>query len=564
MLLGRWGDAVQTFSSHWRWLLISLVWFGTSAAAQETSSTVRVKIVDDVSNAATPAMVCITDAVRRTTWVPGEARPGPKPNSTNEFRHGIVFSPDKNWVGPVRKTNGIGDNHDRSYVYGEVPSLPFWSEPVMYQVSGDFSIRLPRGDYRIAVSRGMEFVPVLQVFQVDDPTVDVTVNMRRWIDLADEGWYSGDVHVHHPTTETNFQNYLLAYAEAEDVRIVNVLEQHHHAGFHSKQLGFGQKFRRQKNGRWLVSGQEAPSSTFGHIIGLNIEHLAYDHRHEDFYDFAFRDIHKDEGALVGYAHFAWNGCDLPRGFPWYVATGKIDFVELLQFTKLNSFDYYDYLNLGFRLAAAAGSDIPWGSTLGEVRTYVFTGDEFDPDRWFEALAEGHSFVTNGPALDFTVDGQLPGSTINLDQDADLDLFVRARCHPRIGSLKVLRIVSNEGVLKEMTPSRSEQELAIRDSIRIERSRWLVASAECENGAVAHSSPIYTIVDGRPHWSPKRSQELINKQLAAMKLIEDEFADGSDSRHRGIRKRLAKARAFYVRLRKAMESGQEMPAFWTAD
>ena len=77
--------------------------------------------------------------------------------------------------------------------------------------------------------------------------------------------------------------------------------------------------------------------------------------------------------MVGFAHLAWNGCNLPRGFPWYVTTGEIDFVEVLQFSVINSMDYYDYLNLGFHLTAAAGSDMPWGSTIGEVRTYVYTG-----------------------------------------------------------------------------------------------------------------------------------------------------------------------------------------------
>ena len=556
---------IQRFTSEWRLLFIPLIWLcGTAVVAEETSTTVWIRIVDAAENSTTPAMVCITDVAHGTAHLPGEGQPGPKPSTTEDYRDGIRFSRDKNWVGPVRKTNGIGNNLDRSYVYGVSPSLPFWSQPVMYQVSGDFSIRLKAGDYRIVVSRGMEFIPVSRKFQVGNRTAELEIRMRRWINLADEGWYSGDVHVHHPTTETAFQDYLLAYAEAEDVRIVNVLEQHHHEGSHSKQLGFGKKFRREHRGRWLVSGQEAPSSTFGHIIGLNIEHLAYDHHHEDFYDLAFHDIHSDDNALVGYAHFAWNGCDLPRGFPWYVTTGQIDFVELLQFTKLNALDYYDYLNLGFRLAAAAGSDIPWGSTLGEVRTYAFTGREFNPDQWFKALASGHSFVTNGPALDFRVDGQLPGSTIRPDQTADLELFTQVRCHPGIGILKALRIVSNDGVLKEITNVRGEQELVIRDTIPIRHSQWLVASAECENGAVAHSSPVYVIVDNRPHWSPERSEELIGKQLASMELIRREFSGGSDWRSRGIRKRLAKARAFYVRLQQAIQTGQQMPDFWTVD
>ena len=92
-----------------------------------------------------------------------------------------------------------------------------------------------------------------------------------------------------------------------------------------------------------------------------------------------------------------------------MTTGEIDFIEVLQFGMVNRLDYAEYLNLGFRLTAAAGSDIPWGSTLGEVRTYVHTGDKFDVDDWFRAFKAGHTFVSNGPALEFTVDGELPGT-----------------------------------------------------------------------------------------------------------------------------------------------------------
>lgn len=54
--------------------------------------------------------------------------------------------------------------------------------------------------------------------------------------------------------------------------------------------------------------------------------------------------------------------------------------------------------LGFRLTAAAGSDFPWGSTIGEVRTLAYTGNNFNADTWFAALKAGNTFVTNGPAL----------------------------------------------------------------------------------------------------------------------------------------------------------------------
>jgi hypothetical protein len=57
---------------------------------------------------------------------------------------------------------------------------------------------------------------------------------------------------------------------------------------------------------WLVPGQEEPRSTFGHIIGLNMQDLARtrDLSTYDYYDLAFRRIHEQPGTLVGFAHLA--------------------------------------------------------------------------------------------------------------------------------------------------------------------------------------------------------------------------------------------------------------------
>jgi hypothetical protein len=169
----------------------------------------------------------------------------------------------------------------------------------MYQTAGDFSIRLPRGTWRIAVQHGNEHIPVTQEFRTSGGAINQSIRLQRWVDLPSEGWYSGDVHVHHPTVEAKHREYLLEYAKAEDVHLVNVLEQHHHLGgnsraigSHSKQAGFGESFRVHKEGRWLVSGQEAPSSQFGHVIGLNIEHLIVQPEHFDLYDQAFQALHK--------------------------------------------------------------------------------------------------------------------------------------------------------------------------------------------------------------------------------------------------------------------------------
>ena len=530
-----------------------------AAGKDEYTTTVRFRLLDSAGEI-TPAMVCITSTKDGTVRLPPDGEPNPPVSKIGDFTGGIDFQEGTDWIGPVRKTTGVGNNQDRSFVYESVPSLPYWNEPVMYQTSGEFSIRLPDGEWRVAVQHGNEHIPVVQEFRTDGSAQEQVIRLERWIDLPSEGWYSGDVHVHHPTVKAEHRNYLLQYAQAEDVHLVNALEQYHHLGrdshliaSHSPQAGFGKAFRTQKEGRWLVSGQEAPSSQFGHIIGLNIERPVHEPDHFDLYDQAFTEIHQQPEALVGYAHFSWNGCDLPRGFPWYVTTEQIDFVELLQFARINMLDYYDYLNLGFRLVAAAGSDVPWGSTLGEVRTYVHTGAEFDPDRWFASLKAGRSFVSNGPALDFTIDDNLPGTELARKRGDSIKIVARVRSHEKIGLPQVLQLVSNDGIVHEATARKNQTELSFVIDAPLEQSGWYVASTQCGNGAVAHSSPIYVVVNGKPTWSATRGPAAIDKQLAAIQKIQTEFNRRKNASNRqGVLERLKNAIDYYAHLRKQME------------
>ncbi|WP_145073397.1 CehA/McbA family metallohydrolase [Aureliella helgolandensis] len=273
----------------------------------------------------------------------------------------------------------------------------------------------------------------------------------------------------------------------------------------------------------------------------------------DLYDLAFKRLHDQPDAVVGFAHFSWNGCDLPRGFPWYVTTEGIDFVELLQFSRINTLDYYDYLNLGFRLGAAAGSDVPWGSTLGEVRTFVHTGDTLDLDRWFAGLEAGNTFVSNGPALEFTVNGQLPGSEIKADGKSSVKVHARAWGHEKVGLPEVLELVGNDGVLHEARRNDNDSnELSLEVEVDISRSTWLALSTRCANGALAHTTPVYIVVDGEPTWSPQESARIVRKQLDAIALIEEEFSKGSDLRSLAIRERLDRAKSYYSKLLSATE------------
>ncbi|WP_145073401.1 CehA/McbA family metallohydrolase domain-containing protein [Aureliella helgolandensis] len=252
---------------------ILTIWATMSPALEQTTyaaeprARIQFNLWDVPSGKPVPAMVCIRDLEDNSVRLPPDGRIMQQVSQTHEFYHGIEYEADNpDWIGPARKTLGIGDNQDRSFVYEELPSLPFWHEPVVYQTQPSFSIKLEPGRYQISVARGMEYIPITESFTVATQDQEHTLKLDRWVDLPKRGWFSGDVHVHHPTTKKAHRDFLLRYAEAEDLHVVNVLEMGHHRGTDFKQLGFGKKFREVRGAYCLVSGQEEPRSTFGHII----------------------------------------------------------------------------------------------------------------------------------------------------------------------------------------------------------------------------------------------------------------------------------------------------------
>lgn len=530
---------------------VSLFFILTALPIQAQSihkANVHVRIFDTVSNEITGAMVSIvgeSDEVR----LPPDGRILDKPSTTSEFYSGITFQDDKNWIGPVRKTMGIGDNEDRSYVYELLPSIPYWKEPVIFQTSGDFTIDLPEGKWRISVDRGMEYIPIFTEFEVteDSDVETIDIHLTKWIDMPSRGWYSGDVHVHHPTIEEGYREFLLKYARATDLHIVNVLEMGHHEGTDFHQHGFGEEYRVCEDDYCLVSGQEDPRSNYGHIIGLNIDKMVRDLNTYDYYDLTFEGLADQPQALVGFAHFSWNGGYLPRGFPWLVTTKLIDFVELLQFSKINKLDYYEYLNLGFKLTAAAGSDVPWGSSMGEVRTFVYTGTEFNIDQWFSGLKEGHSFVSNGPMLDFSVNKKLPGSEIDVEKGEIINIYASVLSHPSICVPKSLTITGTNGTIKEIENLQMQSSITINESFKILESQWIAVSTSCHNDAVAHTSPVYVLVDNKPTWSTSKGPEIIDSQLETLQNLTQEIKESEHPDH-GILDRISSAIVFYKTLR----------------
>jgi hypothetical protein len=197
----------------------------------------------------------------------------------------------------------------------------------------------------------------------------------------------------------------------------------------------------------------------------------------------------------------------------------------MEAAQLGLEDYYDFLNLGVKLTATACSDCP-AAVVGEERMYAYTGPgKFSADSWFEAVKQGHTFITNGPMLLLTVQSAIPGDEARVSRDAKVRIHAQAMAPELIGLPKVLEVVAHGRVIRSVEPHGPKQEKLEADfELPASESQWIAARTTCVNGAVAHTTPVYLIVDGAGFFDRAQLPQLVAKRLKVLDWIEKRVRD----------------------------------------
>ena len=393
-------------------------------------------------------------------------------------------------------------------------------------VDGEFRLVLPAGRYRLVVSKGLEHTPVEREIVLGEAPHTERVTLERWVDMSARGWHSGDGHVHVERTSPAATAATLLWARAEDVRVAHALLMGDARQTYYAQPAFGNEGRAFARGTWLIPGQEDPRTRhLGHTLHLNPPGPLRDP--ESYY--AYGPVFAGNRAigLSGFAHVGrrrWS-FQADRGLTLLAPAGTVDFVEVAQMGYIGVNLWYEFLNLGFRLTAMAGSDVPWGGTIGNARVYAHTGGALDPERWLAAVRAGRTFVTTGPMLEFTVNGEPPGTVLPVRRGERVRVRARTWSGGRGARPVRLELVALGEPVRTVT---GEGDLEADTEIVAERSFWITAARGTNRGQLmaepgffsgAIATPVYVEVDGQPTRDTERLPELVERRLECLEAIE---------------------------------------------
>jgi hypothetical protein len=361
---------------------------------------------------------------------------------------------------------------------------------------------LPRGEVVVDVARGFEYEPLRQTVRIEPGQRDLTLRISRVADMAAEGWWSGDSHVHFLSTPG-----AQLEQRGEDLRVVNLLQTQWGALFTNTEDFSGRPSVVDGGGYVTYVGQENRQHMLGHMVlwGLKEPVMPWCSDGPDeaelggaldatLSDWADR-THAQGGTVVA-AHFP-----NPNAEPAVlVATGRADAVEMLTQPDEAMLEYYRYLNSGYRLPLVGGTDkMSSAVPVGLCRTYAKLDEEFSYAAWCRAVRAGRTFLSSGPLVALSVDGDEPGGTVRLSGPGTVSVRATVRS---IFPLRSLEVVRNGEVVMRAEANGGRQ-AEISGELRIDGNSWIACRAfgadyhldDWGRRVAAHTSPVYVACGG---------------------------------------------------------------------
>lgn len=442
-----------------------------------------------------------------------------------------------------------------------VRSQPWWHDH--FVCDGRVQLDLRRGGYSFDIERGPEYARVRGHFQIVDFADDrKEVELKRHVDMAAEGWWSGDLDVERPA---RLLPQLLA---AEDLHLIHAVTWGANRPTSAPERTATGKVKPLSPSCFIESDAGRDARTGGPLLLFGLPPTT-----------PLAQPPLLDAIELGQQDTAWLDAARPDAWdlPLWLAHDAIDSIQVLhsglpraenQSSAHSSPShlrtrpvpshlrgpsaaalwsqeiYFHVLNCGFRLPPTAGSGSGRSShPAGAHRTYAYVGEELQPARWWEAIRAGQVTLSSGPLLRPLVAGKLPGYVFTAPAGGELSLDVALRLSTR-ATIPYVEIVQN-GQVAQAVPL----EALIRDgslpTLTFRESGWFLLRAASEEAGTEQwglTAPYYVELGDVRHRISRESVEFFRTWL--------------DERRRAE----AAALAQEPRLRELYEQAQ---AFWDA-
>jgi hypothetical protein len=499
-----------------------------TAPVPESGSKARLtlRLVDAESGESVPGLVRVRDGSGRVVPLPGLVNRGTKLRATH---------PGKEW----------------------------------YVLTGATEVEVPAGHWRIEAFSGLE--TELSVTTVDlrpGTRAERVMPLRRFHAPVQAGWYGGNTHLHlRGLSRAQSDEYLrtvplgdgldlvfvsyLTRPGNDDEYISNSYTQSDLDALSTPMLRFGNGEEHRHN-----FGTHSPG--YGHVLFLDLPEWVepvsigpgitgdgpdYPPLRRGI------DQARSLGAAIVWCHNAFGFEHTPN---WI--SGRVDAHNIFDGATVGSYahTYYQLLNLGIRVPFSAGTD--W-FIYDFSRVYVRVEESLTVSAWLEGLADGRTFITNGPFLELRANGREIGDTIHLDPSESVEIQARAIGRSQFANLEIV----HNGKQVASAPSRALDGhfvAEIASSLTLEDSGWIAARIsggatdtdgemalpadlnyrpgggagrnEFGEALFAHTSAIYLEVAGRPQFDRAAAEGLIRRMEESLLTIEKEARFDNES------------------------------------
>ncbi len=378
-----------------------------------------------------------------------------------EFWRGRFPSPD--YKVPARLTGIYPLPSRRIAAFDEYPD--FFFQPQIYRADGEH-VLLPPGKFNVTFTRGPEYV--IQTKEITVPSgvdsINVSFKLKRWVNMAKLGWFSGDHHIHaagcshYESPEEGVDpKAMWRQIVGEDLDVGAVLGWGP-GWYHQKQFFTGDTHPLSTDEnvmRYDVEVSGFPSSHSGHVVLLNLKEDDYPGTTEieewPSWTLPVFKWAKSQNAITGYAHSGWGlePVEKTKDFPNYVmpkmdGIGANEYIVTVTHDVVDLFSagdtpapwelnmWYHTLNAGFRTRISGETDYPciYDERVGLARSYFKPEGKLDYDAYIATLKAGKSYVSEGGShiVDFAVNGIEMGtnnSEVNLRGKREITVNARA-------------------------------------------------------------------------------------------------------------------------------------------